>query len=81
MKNKFVDLNDHLFAQIERLSDEDLIDDGLKEEITRSKAIANVAKEIINNGKLMLDARKKLSMNTRDRVTDLLSIEVDNDKY
>lgn len=35
MKNKPVDLNNHLFAQLERLGDEDLSGDDLKQEIER----------------------------------------------
>ena len=56
-KNRLTDLNDHLFAAVERLSDEDLKGDGLKEEIERAKAISSVALNIINNGKLLLDAQ------------------------
>lgn len=59
MKNKLVDLNNHLFAQMERLSSEDITEENLKKEIERSKAVANIANSIINNGKLALEAQKK----------------------
>ncbi|MEZ8616027.1 hypothetical protein AB6D33_09250 [Vibrio splendidus] len=58
MKNKLADLNNHLFAQMERLSDEDITDDKLNEEISRSKAITTVSKQIIDNARLALDAQK-----------------------
>ena len=58
MKNKLSDLNNHLFAQLERLSDEDLKGDALQEEIERAKAINQVATQIVNNGKLVLDGIK-----------------------
>lgn len=60
MKNKLIDLNNHLFAQLERLSDEATKGDALNEEISRAKAVVDVAKEIINNGKLALDAEKTI---------------------
>lgn len=56
MKNTLGDLNNHLFAEIERLSDEDLTGDGLREEVTRATAVVGVATQIINNGALMLKA-------------------------
>lgn len=56
MKNKLVDLNNHLFAQLEKLSDEELTGDALKEEIERSKAVSVISSQIIQNGKLALQA-------------------------
>lgn len=60
MKNKLTDLNDHLFAQLERLSDEEKSGDNLKEEIERSKGVGFIARTIIDNARLVLDARKAL---------------------
>lgn len=57
-KNTLKDLNDHLFAQLERLGDEGMTETQLKTEIKRSQQIANVASKVIDNGKLVLDAQK-----------------------
>ena len=56
MKNKLTDLSNHLFAQLERLGDEELKGDALLEEMGRAKVVANVAQQIINNGNLVLNA-------------------------
>ena len=58
MNNKLSDLNNHLFAEIERLSDEELNEDELKSEIDRARAITSVSKQIIENGALALRAEK-----------------------
>ena len=57
-RNTLGDLNLHLFAQLERLSDEDVTGEKLQEEINRSRAISSVAKEIIANADLVLQAKK-----------------------
>lgn len=58
MKNTLGDLNNHLFAQLERLSDEDLAGDKSEEEIRRAEAVCGVSTQIIANGTLVLKAEK-----------------------
>jgi len=55
-QNKLSDLNNHLFAQLERLGDEELKGDSLQQEIERGKAICNVSKNIIDTAKVVLKA-------------------------
>ena len=56
-KNKLTDLNDHLFAQLERLSDEDLKGEALVQEIQRSEAVTKVSQVIVSNAGLVLKAQ------------------------
>lgn len=58
MRNTLGDLNNHLFEQLERLNNNELKSEELKEEISRAKAISDVAAKIIENGKLVLEAQK-----------------------
>lgn len=58
MKNTLTDLNNYLFESIERLNDDELDEEGLDREIKRSEAIQGVAKTIIENGRLALQAKK-----------------------
>ena len=58
MKNKMTDLNDHLFAELERLGDEETTGDKLQEEIERAKGVSAVAGRIIENARLSLEATK-----------------------
>lgn len=60
MKNTLSDLNNHLFAQLERLSDEELQGEALSQEIGRSRAVMGVATSIIKNGGLVLEGQKFL---------------------
>jgi hypothetical protein len=53
-----VDLNDHLFEQLERLNDDDLKEDELARESHRAQAMCGVAGQIISNGRLILDAAR-----------------------
>lgn len=67
MKNKMRDLNNHLFAQLERLADEDLHGDSLDQEINRSKAISGIAKDIAQNARLEIKAREMMWEWSRDK--------------
>ena len=58
MRNKLGDLNDYLFESIERLNDDSLSNEELEKEIKRSEAVQKVAKVIIDNGALALQAKK-----------------------
>lgn len=58
MKNKLIDLNNHLFEQMERLNDDDLTEDQMMIEVHRTKAMTRVAQSIIQNGTLLLNAKK-----------------------
>lgn len=54
MKNKFSNLNDHLFAQLERLSDEDLKPEQVELEAKRAAAMVDVADQIIRNAAVQI---------------------------
>jgi len=60
-KNKLIDLNDHLFEEMERLSKQSLKGDELREEINRAKSVANIAAQIINNANLVLKVQKAIT--------------------
>lgn len=60
MKNTLSDLNNYLFEQLERLQDDSLDEAGLEKEIKRSESVQKVAKTIIENGSLALQAKKHL---------------------
>ena len=57
MRNTLGDLNLHLFAQLERLGDEDLKGEKLSEEIERSKAVIGISNQIISNANVVLKAK------------------------
>lgn len=61
MKNKLSDLNDHLFAQLERLADEDLKPEEIEREVKRGDAMVAVADTIIRNGALQLASAKLIA--------------------
>ena len=80
MENKLTDLNNILFEQIERLNDDDLHGEALKQQIMRSQAIKSVAGMIIANANTVLKAEKmkmEYALDDRDpsQVPEMLRIE------
>ena len=66
MRNKVSDLNNFLFAQLERLDDELLKGEELDAEISRAKAMTEIAGQIINGGALLLKAWMAADRNLED---------------
>jgi hypothetical protein len=57
-RNKISDLNNHLFAQLEKLNDDELKGENLSTEVERARAMSSLASQIISSTKLTLDAMK-----------------------
>ena len=80
MKNKLTDLNNHLFAQLERLGNEDMTREELENEVERSKAIVGVAKVIVDNGNLALHTIQHMDeygYNMEKKVPEMLEVRKD----
>ena len=58
IQNTLMDLNNHLFEQLERLNDESLKGEELIEEVGRAKAIKDISQQIVSNANIMLEAQR-----------------------
>lgn len=74
-KNKMINLNDHLFEQLERINDDDLNDSDLKKEIARAKAMSGIANQIINNARVAVDAAKAFNEGLIKEFPPMLGME------
>jgi hypothetical protein len=66
MRNKNSDLRDHMFAQLERLNNEELTPEQLKTEIERARAVSEVGKVIVESAKTEVLALKLTGKLDRD---------------
>lgn len=58
MANDLAALNNHLFAQLDRLTKDGLSEDQIAEEVKRANAVVAVSDQIVGAQKLRLDAAK-----------------------
>lgn len=63
MKNRLTDLNDALFAQLERLTDESLTADQMADEVQRTQSVVHLADRIVDTARLQLEGAKFLHAN------------------
>ncbi len=61
MKNTLTDLNNHLFAQMERLSEEGISSETIEQEVKRSEAIVKISDAILDNAKTHISACKLMA--------------------
>ena len=78
MKNTLSDLNNYLFEAIERINDDDLSDEELDKEIKRSESVNKIAKTIIDNGNLALQAKKHLDEYGRGEDVEMPMLGITN---
>lgn len=58
MRNNLGALNDYLFEQLERVNDDELTGDELKEQLEKTKAICNIADKIVRNASVIIQGIK-----------------------
>ncbi len=71
-KNQLIDLNDALFRQMDRLTNDKLNEQELAREINRSKAVSNLAAQIVQNAKLALEGARAIKAKEVDSDTLML---------
>lgn len=61
-KQNLADLNRYLFEQLDRLNDDKLRGEDLKNEIERARSVSGVAKVAIDNARLVLTVQKSYDL-------------------
>lgn len=59
-RNKTTDLSNHLFEQLERLSNDELTKEEIDMELQRTRGIVSISNSIIANEKIQLDTAKTI---------------------
>ena len=81
MNNNLNSLNNYLFEELERLNDDEELEkeENLNKELKRAKAISGVSMAIVNNAKLILDAKKYADEVGIANENDVLKLSERND--
>lgn len=69
------DLNEHLFAQLERLSEDNASEELIEKEVKRAREIANIADKILTIGKLELEAEKLRTLGDIQIVPKIIDVK------
>ena len=77
MKNKMMDLHNHLFAQLERLGDEDLKEEELSQELKRADAVSKVSMTIVKNAEVCLKAERMRTERLIEKSPEMLEAKSD----
>jgi hypothetical protein len=77
--NNIQDLNKILFERIEALENNELSDEALNREITKTDAIVKVSTTILNNAKLALEAQKQFDEYGTGRTVDIPLLGITNE--
>lgn len=74
-RNKITDLRDHLFAQLERLGDDEAMKNPIARdrEILRAKSISDISQQIISSAKVEVDMIK--AVGKASPITDFMPFE------
>lgn len=75
-KNRLANLNDHLFAQLERLANEEMTSEQIDMEVRRSDAVVAIADQILRHATLQVQAAKIMSDHGNDPTKHLPQVEV-----
>ena len=76
MKTSLKDLNNYLFEELERLNDDETLDqdNNLDKELKRAKAISNIGSTIVNNAKTIIDGFKLADELGMENVNNVLKL-------
>jgi hypothetical protein len=75
MKNTLLDLNNHLFDQLSRLSNDNITEIALETEVVRTRAILSIAGGIVETAKVAIEARKAFFEIDNKDIPELLRLD------